>query len=238
VLLFSAWTKSNDQRTFRHDLMRYRLIPVQLIGVAVWLVTLFEWFLGAALLGSFCLQWLLPGTAFLFLCFAALTFWGEKRRSLTDCGCFAGILPITPHQSLIFDLFLAILLSFSCFFMGRMDATPRHFSILLIVLSVVVGAVLLILSRKRPVFDASRLKIGRKWKRILKQAPHSKNLEQFFPLGDSIYHCHLNSPAPLPLGNDGYGRFFCMNGYKYVSCYSKLEDALVPVSDFRSPPGI
>jgi hypothetical protein len=145
--------------------LRYRLIPVQLSVVAVWFVTLFEWFLGAALLGAFYLQWLLPGTAFLFFFFAVLTFWGEKRRNMTDCGCFAGILPITPRQSTFFDLFLAVFLSYSCFFLGRIGSTPRYFNVFLIILSVAIGAVLLILSRKHPFFDVSRLKMGRKWKR-------------------------------------------------------------------------
>lgn len=165
VLLFSAWTKSNDQRTFRRDLMRYGLIPVKFIGVTVWFVTLFEWFLGAALLVAFCLSWLMPGTAFLFFFFAFLTFWGEKKRNMTDCGCFAGLLPITPRQSIIIDLFLAVSLSFCYFSIGKMDSTPLRFGHFLIILSITTGAVLLILSQKKPVFDVSRLKIGGKWKK-------------------------------------------------------------------------
>jgi len=111
VFVATGVLKALDSRRFAQQLQRYRLLPPRLVPGAALAFIAFECALGAALILGLS-PWLLPAAALLIAGFAALTAWGTRTGRVEDCGCYGGLVMLTPAQSLALDgLYVALLVA-------------------------------------------------------------------------------------------------------------------------------
>jgi len=110
AFLFSAFVKAVDGRTFLRDLARYRLLPPSTVSYVAAVGTGGEAALGAALVMHVAPSVVVPAAAGLVIALAGLTLWAERARDLEDCGCYGGVVLLTPRQSAALDgAYLALL---------------------------------------------------------------------------------------------------------------------------------
>lgn len=162
VLLGSGLLKSIDSRTFSRQLAKYRLVPPRLHLAAVTLIIAFECALGAALIVSFAPGIVLPLAALVLVALAALTFWAARQERIEDCGCYGGVVVLTPMQSVLVDgIYLVITIA------AWMLPSPaignqmaRGLGVLAIAL---IAGWLTTQSREKPLIDLTRLQRGRRF---------------------------------------------------------------------------
>src|SRR6516165_12699369 len=99
VFLVTGALKAVNSAAFIPQVFRYRLLPPRITPAAAVLFIGLECGLGAALTTGLS-PWLLPLTMALLAAFAGLTFWGDKSGRVEDCGCYGGLLLISPAQSI------------------------------------------------------------------------------------------------------------------------------------------
>src|SRR5215471_13527949 len=109
VFLGTGTLKALDSVRFFGQLRRYRLLPPALALPAALLFIAVECALGTALVLGLSL-WLLPAAALMLVAFAALTAWATSTGRVEDCGCYGGLVMLTPAQSLALDgVYVALL---------------------------------------------------------------------------------------------------------------------------------
>src|SRR5262245_40890559 len=109
VFLVTGGLKALDSARFMQQVRRFQLLPPACVRPATVFVIVMECALGAALLIQLS-PWLYPLTAAVLACFLVLTAWGVRSRRIEDCGCYGGLLMLTPAQSLALDaLYLALI---------------------------------------------------------------------------------------------------------------------------------
>lgn len=172
VLLFSGFVKTIDSGTFVGHVVQYRLIPPPLVLMACLAFIGLESALGAALVLHVWPQWLVPISILLFIGFAALTLWGAKSGRVEDCGCYGGLLALSPKQSALLDAAYVVILAAAWLFAVQNYQT----GLWKLILTAMVPVVSIVVSRKSlngALFDFSRLKKGRHWRtKWLKNSPN------------------------------------------------------------------
>lgn len=171
VFLVTGFVKSLNSEQFIQHISNYRLLPQWAVPwVAISFIGL-ECALGVAFVLYEFHQWLVPGAIILLLCLSALTAWSTSSGRTKDCGCYGGLLVITPQQSILLNLGYILLLAIGEFY----PATDHHTETWQWILSLIVlvdSSTLSWLSRHESIVDFSRLKIGNRWKRHwLKESP-------------------------------------------------------------------
>ena len=110
VLLLSGGLKALDLNLFVHQIQNYGLpIQPQLIALIAWVITVLEFFLGAALLLNYHPRLVLNLTLSLLVAFTLLTLYAAALGSVEDCGCFGALFKRTPIQAAAEDGVLLIL---------------------------------------------------------------------------------------------------------------------------------
>jgi hypothetical protein len=165
VFLFAGFIKSIDFSTFLSDLASYKIFKTRLRPVAM-IITGLEWALGSSLLLFIWPRVLLPVTVFILIILASITLWAGSRRSLTDCGCYGGLILLSPKQSAFLDIIFAGLLIGAWFNLVNNETAQTFLvaKLCLIILLSLVGSGLCLFSRKKPLLDFKRLKKGKHWK--------------------------------------------------------------------------
>ena len=162
VLLFSGLIKTIDAGSFAGHVARYRLIPVPFVLMASFAFIGLESALGMAMILHVLPQYLVPVSMVLFTGFAALTLWGTRSGRIEDCGCYGGLVALTPNQSALLDMAYVAVLTVAWLFPAENYQTSAwKFVIIAIVLA---GSVAV--SRKSlggPLVDLSRLKKDKRW---------------------------------------------------------------------------
>jgi hypothetical protein len=164
VFLATGALKAIDSAKFVTQLLRYRLLPRSWVGPASLLAIALEAGLGAALLVNLS-PLAIPVAAVVLVAFAALTWWAASSGRVEDCGCYGGLLLLTPAQSVALDaLYLALL---AAAWVTRSPATPalQAWQIAIVLAAVVLGAVAALSSLRAPIFDLALLRAGRRWRR-------------------------------------------------------------------------
>lgn len=163
ILLAAGTLKVLDTGAFLRQVLRYRLIPPPGARAASVCLSGLECALGAGLVVHVS-QLALP-VAVLLVSFAVLTAWGTSTGRVDDCGCYGGLILLTPKQSLALDGLYVALLTASWFFESGISARPRIWQL------AIVGAVFAIAiaaaarSMKRPLAKIALLKAGRAWRK-------------------------------------------------------------------------
>lgn len=171
VFLVTGVVKALSSEQFIRLIFRYRLLPSQVVPpTAVTFIGL-ECALGVALLLHSFPQWLVPGSIVLLLCLSALTIWATSSGRTEDCGCYGGLLVITPKQSVLLNLGYILLLGLAWLYPVAGYHT-QPWQLVLVLITLVAGSTLGWQSQDKPLVDFSRLKAGNHWHpRWLKDSP-------------------------------------------------------------------
>ena len=168
VFLLAAAAKAADPKGFARQLKKYGLFARPLLVPLALGFTALQSGLGTALLLRAEWRWLVPASALSLLLLAALTLWGIATKRIEDCGCYNGLLPISPGQSLILDGAYLGLLALA-WPGGEASGAPAPWK-LYAVLAATAGAGLAAFAslsysgrHHRPPFDLSPLRVGRRW---------------------------------------------------------------------------
>lgn len=164
VLLGSGLLKAIDSRTFSRQLAKYRLVPPRLHLTAVTLIVVMECALGAALVSQFQPRFVLPFTAIVLMALAALTLWASRQQRIEECGCYGGVVVLTPVQSVLVDgvYILMTIVAWRLLSTVPGDQIARGVAVVAVAL---VTAVLSMQSRQKPLIDLTRLQRGRHFKK-------------------------------------------------------------------------
>jgi len=163
VFLATGGLKAVDAAQFLRQVRRFRLLPRGWESRAAVLVIALECALGAALLTGMSSA-LYPVTAAALVIFLVLTGWGVRSGRIEDCGCYGGLLMLTPAQSLVLDALYVALVA------AAWVLAPPDAAIPLWKFAVVTGVGLAALaaatsSLRKPLADLALLRVGRTWRR-------------------------------------------------------------------------
>jgi hypothetical protein len=164
VFLITGALKAVNSGTFIGQVYRYRLLSPRFATAAAILFIGLECGLGAALISGLS-PWLLPLTMALLVAFAALTFWGEKSGRVEDCGCYGGLLLISPKQSIALDAAYFILAAVAWAAYPAAGILPRQWAAIATAVAFAGGIASAVASRQRPLVELSLLRAGHRWGR-------------------------------------------------------------------------
>ena len=164
VFLVTGALKALDSARFRDQIRRYRLLPATWAQPAAVLVIAFECALGAALLLGLSV-WLLPLAALVLVGFAALTAWGTSSGRVEDCGCYGGLVMLTPAQSLALDGVYLALLAAAWRVAPADPVAPGVWRWVVVVALLVAAITSAWRSLQTPLVDLALLRVGRTWRR-------------------------------------------------------------------------
>jgi hypothetical protein len=164
VFLVTGALKALDSARFRDQILRYRLLPYAWVQPAAVLFIAFECTLGIALMLGVSV-WLLPFAALVLAGFAALTAWGTSSGRVDDCGCYGGLVLLTPAQSLALDgVYLALLAAAWWLAPAEMIA-PGLWKWGVIAALLIASIVAAWRSLQKPLVDLALLRVGRTFRR-------------------------------------------------------------------------
>ncbi|MGK7958535.1 MAG: 2OG-Fe(II) oxygenase [Crocosphaera sp.] len=208
IFLITGIAKAlNSQQFILHN-YRYNLLPSQLVLPTAIAFIGIESALGLALILYEFPQWLIPSSIILLLCLSLLNYWSTSTGRTEDCGCYGGLLIVTPKQSLLLNLGYIFLLGIAWFnLIPNHQTQPWQWILTLIIL--VTTSFLAWQSKDKPLIDFSRLKPGNRWrKRWLKNSPYELEKDSYFVvfLGKTCPYCHkwipllnmMNTQKDLP----------------------------------------
>ncbi len=172
IFLVTGIIKALGSEKFILQNYRYNVLPSKIVPQSAIVFLGLESALGVALILYEFPQWLIPASVLLLLCLSVLTIWSTSSGRTEDCGCYGGLLVITPKQSILLNLAYICLLAASWF-----NPIPNHQTATWQwILALVIGGISSTLawqSKDKPLVDFSRLKIGNRWqRRWLKNSPH------------------------------------------------------------------
>jgi hypothetical protein len=109
--------------------------------------------------------WLLPFAALVLLAFAALTAWGTSSGRVEDCGCYGGLVMLTPAQSLALDgLYVALLIA--AWVLAPADAfAPAAWKSVALLAIAAAALAASWQSLRTPLVDLALLRVGRTFRR-------------------------------------------------------------------------
>lgn len=191
VFLVTGVVKALSSKSFIELIFKYGLLPPQLaIPTAITFIGL-ECALGVALILHEFPQWFVPGTIILILCLSASTAWATSTKRTEDCGCYGGLLVITPKQSILLNLGYILLLGWAW-----LNPVANHYmqtwQWVLALMALVAGSISGWRSQEKPLVDFSRLKPGNRWHpRWLKDSPQDLQQGSHFVvfLGKDCPYC-------------------------------------------------
>jgi hypothetical protein len=162
VFLLSGALKALDAGAFLKQVRRYRLLPRGWEQPASLTFIGLECGLGAALLTG----WppALPVAAVVLVFFAALTAWGTSSGRVEDCGCYGGLVLLTPAQSIALDGVYIALLAVS-WVLGPAVSMPLWWRAGAVAAVVVAGIAMAARSVEKPIADLALLRVSRPWRR-------------------------------------------------------------------------
>lgn len=170
VFLITGVVKALNSGLFIRHIFNYGLPPRLLIQTATIFIGL-ECALGVGLVLHEFPQWLVPGTIVLLMCLSALTIWATSSGRTENCGCYGGLLFISPKQSVLLNLGYILLLGMAWLYPVANHHTSKWQWILALI-ALVIGSILGWRSFEKPLVEFSRLKVGNRWQaRWLKDSP-------------------------------------------------------------------
>lgn len=164
VFVATGALKALDSRRFQQQLQRYRLLPPRLVPPAALAFVAFECALGAALILGFS-PWVVAAAAVLLAGFAALTVWGTRSGRIEDCGCYGGLVMLTPAQSLALDGLYVLLLVVAWRVGDAVPGAPPVWKIAVVLLAGGAALAAAWRSQTGPLADLALLRPGRAWRR-------------------------------------------------------------------------
>ncbi len=169
ILLLAGLAKALEPQSFVRHLRNLRLFQEQaLLPAAVGLAAL-QWGLGAALMLRLWPAWMLPAAILMLLALAAVGYWGTVTGRTADCGCYNGVVTLSPLQSLLLDAGYITLLAISWLRGTAGMPAPSPGRITAALLAAAAGGFVTHtffrywVRRGRPLIELTPLRIGRRW---------------------------------------------------------------------------
>lgn len=162
VFLASGWIKAINAKQFIRHNLRYGLSSPKFVKLASIAFIALESAIAIALIFQEFLQWLIPLTIALLICLSVLTIWSTSSGRAIDCGCYGGIVLVSPLQSVLLNVGYISLLVLAGLNLSAVSPAIWQYVLTLIVF--IVSGVLAVRSRNQPLIDFSRLKPGKRWK--------------------------------------------------------------------------
>ena len=137
------------------------------IGVAI-AFTILECVLGIALILRLFPQWLFISTIVLLLLLSGLTYWSTSTKRTDDCGCYNGLIDISPKQSLLLNAVYITLMGLAWFYPVA-DILTVSQQVTALFISLATSSLLTAVSyiyywkNKKPILDLELLKVNRSW---------------------------------------------------------------------------
>ncbi len=122
IFLFTGLAKIIEPWKFAQHLTKLKLVIPKLIIPVALTFTAIESALGIALILGVFPTLIIPVSILLLFGLSILTYWSTSSGKTEDCGCYNGLLEITPTQSLILNAIYIFLLIFTEFF-GKYQPT-------------------------------------------------------------------------------------------------------------------
>jgi drug/metabolite transporter superfamily protein YnfA len=211
--------KALSSKQFIFHTAKYGLLPSQLVALVAIAFIALESSLGLALLLHEFPQWLVPASIILLVCLSALTIWSTSSGRTEDCGCYGGLLVVTPKQSILLNLGYIMLLGTAWLYpVANHNTETWQWILALIVL--ISTSILSWQTRQQPILDLYSLKPGNRWrKRWVKNSPQEcqqgthfvvflspdcGGCKKWLPLLN-VMNTHQNLPQVmgiLPISND------------------------------------
>ena len=163
VFLVTGGLKSLDSAQFLRQIRRFRLLPHTWERPAALFVIAAECALGAALVTQLS-PWLYPLTAAVLVVFLGLTAWGVSSRRIEDCGCYGGMLMVTPAQSMALDVLYLALVAVAWLFAPAV-ASIAAWKVASVAIAAMAALAASMLSLRKPLVDLALLRVGRTWRR-------------------------------------------------------------------------
>ena len=162
VFLFTGVIKALSSGKFIEQIFRYDVFPQKIVpSIAILFIGL-ECALGTGLMLHAFPQWLVPGTIALLIGLSLLTIWSTSSGRTEDCGCYGGLLIITPKQSVLLNLVYISLLGLAWLYpIPNYQTEPWQWILALVAL--LVGSIAGWKSQEKPIVDFSRLKPEKRW---------------------------------------------------------------------------
>lgn len=164
VFLVTGALKALDSARFRDQILRYRVLPYTWVQPAGVLFIAFECTLGAALMLGVSV-WLLPLAALVLVGFAALTAWGTASGRVEDCGCYGGLVMLTPAQSVALDGVYVALLAAAWWLAPADPIAPGLWQWTIVAAVLLAAIVAAWRSLQKPLVDLALLRVGRAFRR-------------------------------------------------------------------------
>jgi hypothetical protein len=208
VFLVTGAVKALSSRKFIEHISQYGILPGQFIVPLGVIFIALECSLGATLILHVYPQWLVPGTLALLIFLSLTTAWSTSSGRTEDCGCYGGLVIITPTQSILLNFGYIFLMGLAWYY----PVTNYHTATWQWVLPLVILILALISAQRsieKPVVDFSYLKIGKQWQaKWLKNSPQDLQQGTHFMvfLGQECSYCKqwvpflniMNAQAHLP----------------------------------------
>lgn len=163
VFLVTGGLKSVDSAQFLRQVRRFRLLPRMWERPATLLVIAFECALGAALIAQVS-PWLYPLAAAVLVVFLRLTAWGVRSGRIEDCGCYGGLLMMTPAQSMTLDALYLGLMAVA-WLLAPAVTSIAVWKVATVALVTAAAFAASMLSLRKPLVDLALLRVGRTWRR-------------------------------------------------------------------------
>jgi hypothetical protein len=171
VFLCTGMVKAVNAAPFLRQIDQYRVLPPSISAYAGLAFIGIEWAIGTALLFRVSVL-LMPAVIALLLILTVLTIWGRSTGRVEDCGCYGGLLFLTPMQGLALNCAYILLLAIAWFSPIRAVESWGRWG--LVLAAFVAGSAVSLLSLRKPLFQFSPVKVGKRWsKRWLKDAPRA-----------------------------------------------------------------
>ena len=168
VFLVTGVIKALAPMTFIIHIRKLQLFSqkVNLAGAIAF--TILECVLGIALILRLFPQWVFPGTIVLLLVLSGLTYWSTSTKRTNDCGCYNGLIDISPNQSLLLNILYIALIGLAWFYkVADILTVSQQVTALLISLAMsslcTAASYLYLWKKKKPLLDLSPLKVNRPW---------------------------------------------------------------------------
>jgi Rps23 Pro-64 3,4-dihydroxylase Tpa1-like proline 4-hydroxylase len=180
IFLITGLIKAFSSKDFIFQNYRYGLFYSPIVPyIAVAFIGL-ETALGVALIFNEFPQWIIPSSIFLLVALSILNYWSTSTGRTEDCGCYGGVVIITPQQSLLLNLGYILLLVIAWF-----NPIPNHhtqtWQWILALIAMVSASTFGWYSQQQPIFNFSRLKEGNRWKPSwLKNTPYDLQNGSYF----------------------------------------------------------
>jgi hypothetical protein len=168
IFLVTGVVKALAPKTFIIHISRLQLFPGKASLAAAYPFTVVECVLGVALILRLFPLWLFPGTIVLLFALSGLTYWSTATKRTEDCGCYGGLIDVSPTQSLLLNAFYIALMGLA-WFIEVPDFLTLKQQVIAVIVSLAVsclvtaGCYLYFWKYEKPILNLDPLKVNRRW---------------------------------------------------------------------------